>query len=81
MLHNKINRNSVVSCARDDQIRVTDGRVDKISEWIFNKFIVLRKNADNSPASLSSISFDSSTQPDIIYNYGIQIPSQLMNIL
>lgn len=80
MLHDKINRNPVISETRNNDICIDNWRQNEISESIFDKLVILLKHAYYWPSSFSCISFQSSTQSDIIW-LDQWLPSQLMKIL
>lgn len=67
MLHNKVYRNPVISGAWNNQISIANSRIDKVPESVFDKFIILSQNANNSSTPFDSISLDPSAQPNIIY--------------
>lgn len=66
MLNNKINRDTVIPGARDHQISIANSRINKISERILDKLVILSQDTNNSSSSFDCISFYSAAESDII---------------
>lgn len=66
ILHNEIHWNSIISEARDNDISIYNSRKNKIPKGILNEFIILLEHTHNTSTPLSSISFQSSTESNII---------------
>lgn len=80
MLDDEVNRDPIISETRDDDVSVHNRREDKVPKGIFNEFVVLLKHTDDRAASFYSVSFEPTTETDIIC-FSLLLPSQFMKIL
>jgi hypothetical protein len=80
VLHDEVDRHSVVPETRNYYICVDCSRQDEVAEGLLHEFVVLVQHADHATATLSSISLQPSAETDVVYVRGY-VPSQLMKIL
>lgn len=66
VLNDEIDRNSVVSETRDNDVSVHDRRQDKVPEGILDKFVVLIQDTDDTTTSFSIVSLQSAAETDIV---------------